>query len=157
MLFRSTFLSQVSRKDEKFSFIGFLPKSLSQIQEIAQKYKYENFVFYESPNRIIQTLENIAKIRPEAEVAFGRELTKVFEEVFVEKIENVIKHLKENVAKGEFVCMIFADKKTSDTCEYENKVKLLQDKGFSAKDISVILSELYQINKNSIYKLIVGK
>ena len=32
----------------------------------------------------------------------------------------------------------------------ENKIKLLQDKGFSAKDISVILSELYGFNKNKI-------
>ena len=39
----------------------------------------------------------------------------------------------------------------------EDKIKLLQDKGFSAKDISVILSELYQINKNKVYKFIISK
>ena len=37
------------------------------------------------------------------------------------------------------------------------KVKVLQEKGFSAKDISVILSELYGINKNKIYKVTVSK
>jgi hypothetical protein len=36
-------------------------------------------------------------------------------------------------------------------------VKLLQNKGFGAKDISVILSELYGVNKNKIYKMVVGK
>lgn len=152
-----TFLSQVSRENENFSFIGFLPKSQSQIQEIAQKYKFDNVIFYESPNRIIQTLEIIEKVRPNATFAFGRELTKVFEEVVVDKINNVIKHLNENISKGEFVCMIFADEKSDEISEYDDKIKLLQDKGFSAKDISTILSELYGINKNKIYKSVIGK
>ena len=152
-----TFLSQISREDETFTFVGFLPKTQVKIEELAQQYKFEDFVFYESPNRIIQTLEIIKQVRPDAKVAFGRELTKVFEEIFVDNIENVINHLKDNVAKGEFVCLIFRDEEKTDLTEYENKVKLLQAKGFGAKDISVILSELYGINKNKIYKIAVGK
>ena len=136
-----TFLSQISREDETFTFVGFLPKTQAKIEELAQQYKFEDFVFYESPNRIIQTLEIIKQVRPDAKVAFGRELTKVFEEIFVDNIENVINHLKDNVAKGEFVCLIFRDEEKTDLTEYENKVKLLQAKGFGAKDISVILSE----------------
>ena len=50
-----TFLSRVSRVDEKFSFIGFLPKTQIQIENIAKDYINDDFVFYESPNRIINT------------------------------------------------------------------------------------------------------
>lgn len=152
-----TFLSQISREDESFTFVGFLPKTQAKIEELALLHKYNDFVFYESPNRIIQTLEIISNVRPNSKVAFGRELTKVFEEVVVDNIDNVIKHLKENVAKGEFVCMIFRDGKSSDLTDMEDKVKTLKDKGFGAKDISIILSELYGVNKNQIYKLAVGK
>lgn len=152
-----TFLSQISREDETFTFIGFLPKSKTQIEEIATKYKYDDFVFYDSPNRIIQSLEIIKTVRPNAKVAFGRELTKVFEEVVVDEISAVIEHLKNNVSKGEFVCLIFRDKNKSETSEIEEKIKTLQDKGFGAKDISIILSELYGMNKNKIYKIAVGK
>ena len=53
--------------------------------------------------------------------------------------------------------MIFRSEKNSEDNEIENRIKLLQDKGFSAKDISVILSELYGFNKNKIYKLAIGK
>ena len=153
----ATFLSQVSREDETYTFIGFLPKTQAKIEEIALQYKFSDFVFYESPNRIIQTLEIIKNVPPECKVAFGRELTKVFEEVVVDKIDNVIEHLKTNVAKGEFVCLIYRDGEVSDLTQMEDKVKLLQDKGFGAKDISVILSELYGVNKNKIYKIVVGK
>lgn len=152
-----TFLSRVSRVDEKFSFVGFLPKTQIQIENIAKDYINEDFVFYESPNRIINTLKIIQNIRPDAKVAIGRELTKVFEEVVIDKIENVIKYFEENISKGEFVVMIFRSEKNYEDNEIENKIKLLQDKGFSAKDISVILSELYGFNKNKIYKLAIGK
>lgn len=152
-----TFLSQISREDESFSFVGFLPKTQQKIEEIALEYRYHDFVFYESPNRIIKTLEYIKNVRPDVKVAYGRELTKVFEEVVVDKIDEVILHLKNNISKGEFVCLVFRDKKVQETSEFEDKIKVLQDKGFSAKDISVILSELYGINKNKIYKASVNK
>ena len=152
-----TLLSQVSREDESFSFVGFLPKTQQKIEEIATQYKYQDFVFYDSPNRIIKTLEYIQNVRPDAKVAFGRELTKVFEEVVVDKIDKVILHLQSSISKGGFVCMIFRDEKPEEITGMDDKIKLLQDKGFSAKDISVILSELYGINKNKIYKITVSK
>ena len=52
----ATFLSQVPRDGEDFVFIGFLPKSKSQIEEILKKYKTTDIVFYDSPNRILNTL-----------------------------------------------------------------------------------------------------
>ncbi len=152
-----TFLSQISREDEEFTFVGFLPKAQQKIEEIATKYKFNDFVFYDSPNRIVKTLEYIKNVRPNSKVAFGRELTKVFEEVVVDEIEKVIEHLKNNVSKGEFVCLIFRDKQATDEDSFLDKVKLLQGKGFSARDISIILSELYGVNKNKIYKVTVSK
>lgn len=152
-----TFLSQISRVDEKFSFIGFLPKTETQIQELVKLYEHEDLVFYESPNRILNTLKTIQKTRPETKVAVGRELTKIFEEIVVDKIKNVIEHFEKNITKGEFVVMIFRSEKNYEESDIQNKIKLLQDKGFSGKDISIILSELYGLNKNKIYKMTVGK
>lgn len=152
-----TFLSQISRQDESFSFAGFLPKTEQKIQEIALQYKYQDFVFYESPNRIIKTLEYIKKVRPDARAAAGRELTKIFEEIVTGTIDEVILHLKTNITKGEFVCLIFRGSKNEELFNMDDKIKLLQNKGFSAKDISVILSELYEVNKNKIYNRTVNK
>ena len=152
-----TFLSQVSREDEKFSFIGFLPKTKTQIVEIVKKYEFQDTVFYDSPNRILNTLKIIQEVRPDAKVVVGRELTKMFEEVVVDNIDKIIEHFEKNIVKGEFVVMIFRSENNQEDSEILNKVKLLQDKGFSAKDISIILSELYSFNKNKIYKISLGK
>ena len=49
--------------------------------------------------------------------------------------------------------MIYADEK-SEITDVEFKIKELQEKGFKAKEIAIILSTLYNLNKNDIYKKI---
>ena len=84
-------------------------------------------------------------------------MTKIFEEIVTGTIDEVILHLKTNITKGEFVCLIFRGSKNEELFNMDDKIKLLQNKGFSAKDISVILSELYEVNKNKIYNRTVNK
>ena len=131
--------------------MGFLPKTKSQIETILNKYKSTDIVFYDSPNRILNTLEIVKNCRPNSSVAIGRELTKVFEEVVINKTEKVIDYFKENTLKGEIVGLVFREKKSADI-DLDDKISALQNKGFKAKEISVILSELYGVNKNEVYK-----
>ena len=147
----TTFLSQVSRCGEDFCFIGFLPKSNSQVEDLLKKYSDTDLAFYESPNRILKTLDIVSKMRTGARVAIGRELTKVFEEVVVDDVENVIKYFNENVLKGEIVALVFRDGKNT-IADYDEKIRKLLKKGFKAKEIATILAELENANKNEIYK-----
>lgn len=148
----STFLSQVPRDTEEYSFVGFLPKSEKQIQELYNRYKYCNMVFYDSPNRLVKSLEIIKEVAPDIKVAVGRELTKMFEEIVIDEITNVIEHFKEEI-KGEIVAMTFAQK-NSNTSEIKDKVEILKEKGFKSKEIAEILSSLYNVNKNDIKQLL---
>ncbi len=148
----STFLSQVPRDTEEYTFVGFLPKSEKQIQELYNKYKYCNMVFYDSPNRLVKSLNLIKEIAPKIKVAVGRELTKMFEEIVIDKIDNVIEHFKYEV-KGEIVAMTFAQTQ-SDISEIKDKVEILKQKGFKSKEIAEILSSLYNFNKNDIKQLL---
>ena len=147
----TTFLSQIPRTGEDFAFIGFIPRTEGQIQTILKEHAGENIVFYDSPERILKTLEIIKKLYSNAKIALGRELTKLFEEVTTDSIDNVINHFKDGI-KGEIVCMLYAnnDKTTS---ELHTKIKALKSKKYSDKDIAVILSTLYDYNKNDIYKI----
>ena len=149
----ATFLSQISRDGEDFIFMGFLPKTKTQIENIFNKYKSTDIIFYDSPNRILNTLEVIKNIRPNSRVAIGRELTKIFEEVIADDIEKVIEHFKNNILKGEIVGAVFSEEKSASENNFEEQIFKLKEKGFKAKDISVIISELYNVNKNDIYKM----
>ena len=148
----ATFLSQIPRKGEDFVFVGFLPKTKSQITNIIKKYISTDTVFYDSPNRILNTLEIIKEIRPDSNVAIGRELTKIFEEIVIDNIENVIKHFQNNPVKGEIAGLIFRTEINDNEIDIDEKIVLLKSKNFKAKEISIILSELYNFNKNDIYK-----
>lgn len=147
-----TFLSQLSRENEEFSFVGFLPKTSAQIQEVILKHKNTDMVFYDSPNRILKTLEIVNSVRLNCNVAIGRELTKVFEEIVTGTVCDVIEYFKNNTLKGEIVGIIFREK--TSVFDADEKINILKEKGFKAKEISVILSELYGVSKNEVYKRI---
>lgn len=150
------FLSQIPHGSEEFVFVGFLPKSEGQILALLQKFAHINNVFYESPNRLLKTLGVIKEFNPDARVAIGRELTKVFEEVIVDNVQNVIEYYKSNVLKGEVVGMIYKKEGVEfSQTELIEKINLLKQRKFSTKDISTILADLYGLNKNEIYKLII--
>ena len=105
----TTFLTYIPRENEEYAFIGFIPRVKKQQIEILNKYKYTNCVFYESPNRLIETLENIKEeFGNNKAIAIGRELTKVFEEIKIGTVENILKYYQENMLKGEIVAMVFA-------------------------------------------------
>ncbi len=153
----TTFLSMLPRKTEEYAFIGFIPRQKKQQIEILNKYKYTNCVFYESPNRLMETLENLLEeFGGNIQIAVGRELTKVFEEVKIGSIEEIIEYYKNNPLKGEIVAMKFAQEENAvSDVELAEKIKTLKDEGFSQKDISKILSKLYNINKNHVYKMVI--
>ena len=151
----STFLSMVPRETEEYAFIGFIPSNNKQQVDVLLKYKYTNCVFYESPNRLIETLENIQEIYgSNKKVAVGRELTKMYEEVQIGTVSEIINYYTSNTLKGEIVAMVFASESTDvKNDELLEKINLLKEEGFSQKDISKIISKLYGVNKNKIYKM----
>ena len=149
----ATFLSQVSRDAEDFAFVGFLPKSKTQIASLLRKYRHTDMVFYDSPNRILKTLEIISEYRPTSKVALARELTKVFEEVIIDESEKVIEYFNKNVMKGEIVALVFREETSDETIDIEDKIHILKSKGYKAKEIATILAELYNLNKNEIYRI----
>lgn len=149
----TTFVSQIPRIGEDFIFVGFIPRTEGQIKEVILKYAGENIVFYDSPERILKTLSVIKKVRGNnTKVALGRELSKLFEEIITDTIDNIILHYKDGI-KGEIVCMVYRNENTQNA-DLEYKIQTLKSKGFRDKEISTILSSLYDINKNQIYKML---
>ena len=73
------------------------------------------------------------------------------EEVIEDNIENVIDYFKNNTLKGEIVGLVFRDS-SNENIDVQDKISKLKAKGYSAKDISVIISQLYELNKNDIYQ-----
>lgn len=93
-----------------FLFLGFLPHKKGRetlFKEIALSKR--TVVFYESPHRILKTLESLKKYLNEGRrLAIARELTKIYEEVVGGTAEELLSYFKNNTdkVKGEFVVMV---------------------------------------------------
>ncbi len=93
----------------RFSFLGFLPHKKGRetlFAEIAAT--DQTTIFYESPHRIIKTLESLAKHCPEKNITIARELTKIYESVVSGKPAEVLQYYDENKeeVRGEFVVIV---------------------------------------------------
>jgi 16S rRNA (cytidine1402-2'-O)-methyltransferase len=93
----------------EFTFLGFLPHKKGRetlFKEIASSLRL--MAFYESPHRIMKTLESLKKFAPEKKVIIARELTKIYEQIVSGTPEEIQKYFNDNPDKvrGEFVVMV---------------------------------------------------
>jgi 16S rRNA (cytidine1402-2'-O)-methyltransferase len=93
---------------ERFTFLGFLPrdkKTLLQELQSLQPAK-ETLIFYESPHRVIKTLEAMLEVwNPEREMCMMRELTKKYEEAARGTLRECLELLRVQPPQGEY-CLI---------------------------------------------------
>lgn len=101
-------LSISGASSKNIVFFGFLPhkKGRNKTFELMKKDLDLGrvIVFYESPYRIKKTLETLKKFTPEARIVLARELTKKFEEIIYNKIDEV--EIDKIITKGEFTIVI---------------------------------------------------
>ncbi|MDZ7586769.1 MAG: 16S rRNA (cytidine(1402)-2'-O)-methyltransferase [Patescibacteria group bacterium] len=89
---------------DKFTFLGFLPKKQGRKEKLLKEAKY-TVIAFESPFRLLKTLEVLQKIRPESQVVICREMTKKFEETLRGRATELLLKLKDKKIKGEIVLM----------------------------------------------------
>ena len=72
-------------------FLGFLPKKPQEKEKLMKSFTSDTvYVAYESPYRVIETLEVLNNVQPNAEVVICRELTKKFEEIIRGKAADLL-------------------------------------------------------------------
>jgi 16S rRNA (cytidine1402-2'-O)-methyltransferase len=91
-----------------FCFEGFLPLKKGRHTLLKQLVEEERtMVFYESPMRLVKTLENfIEYFGAERQCSVSRELTKVFEENRRGTLKEVADHFRQKAVKGEIVIVV---------------------------------------------------
>ena len=93
---------------DRFCFEGFLPqKKGRQTRLESLKDESRTMVFYESPYRVIKTLQQFAEVFGEdRQVSCCREISKIHEESVRGTLAEVIAHFKETEPRGEFVIVL---------------------------------------------------
>ncbi len=93
---------------DRFTFEGFLPHKKgrqTRLKELADEKR--TMIFYESPHRIIKSLEQFTEYFGEDRLcSISREISKYYEETVNGTVKKVLEHFKNHDPKGEFVMVI---------------------------------------------------
>jgi len=91
-----------------FIFTGFMPRKKGKlINQLRELFNFEKTViFYESPMRVVATLETIKENFDDVNVVIARELTKKFEEVIRGSIDQVLILLRGTKIRGEVIILL---------------------------------------------------
>ncbi len=92
----------------KFTFLGFPPKKKKRTDFFKEVLSYDHpVIFYESPHRILKTLQELVALDEHKEAVVCRELTKKYENIYRGKIKDIFNRLSEEPhTKGEFTVII---------------------------------------------------
>ncbi len=151
-------LSVAALGGNTFFFGGFLPSQRGARQQLLKHYKTfsENLVFFESPHRLREMLDD-------AEEVFGgntptvvcRELTKAYEETKALPLSEIRSHFQVNEPRGEFVILLKgASPDQLGSQDTEKEVSKLLNEGFSASDILERLQSKTSLSRKQLYDLI---
>ncbi len=93
---------------DRFIFEGYMPIKAGARKRRIEEIKNESrtVIFYESPHRLLKTLNDLDQILKEREVVVLRELTKKFEEIVRNSPAKLLQHFHTHSPRGEFVIAI---------------------------------------------------
>jgi len=138
---------------DRFLFYGFLNSKSSKQKnelELLKEFKYP-IIFYEAPHRITETLQNIYDIFGNRNAVIAREISKKFEEIIRESLENLIKISSE--LKGEIVVIVDGNKEEADYSEIsiEKHINMFIEDGYDSKDAIKMVAKLRGLPKSEVY------
>lgn len=146
---------------DKFQFLGFLPKKAGELKKCLQEiFTYAGTtICYESPNRLIETLQYFEEIAPDRTLVVARELTKKFEEVKRGTAAQLIQSWSQIEVRGEIVLLISAsiNPPTEDWMSLTpiEHVELLQrDYGLTKQEAIKQSAKMRGASKRDIYNIV---
>jgi len=134
---------------DRFTFCGFFDE-----KKVREDNKIRHtIIYYESPNRIMDTISTLAKVMPERQIAIVREITKIYEETIVGYPADL---LNIEPPRGEIVLVVAPapDVKLSD----EEITEIVNDViTRSTKSAAADLAARTGLTKKEAYKRLVNK
>jgi len=103
-----TALSVSGLPTDAFLFKGFLPHKSKKRRDLLEALREvrETLIVYESPHRLVESLEDILVVLGDREIVLTRELTKLYEEILRGKVSEIKTQIGERKLKGEITLVI---------------------------------------------------
>lgn len=140
-------------------FYGFLPRKAKQQKEFfeAKKQYPETQIFYESPYRVADTLDNMLAIYGDRKIVLVRELTKLYEEYQRGYISEILEYIAQNPLKGECLIVVSGQDETVTSEEMPEDVNpaelvaQLVEAGDKPNQAIKKIAKTYSLNRQEVY------
>ena len=155
----TTALSVAGLEGGDVLFAGFLPVKSGQRRAWLEERRGETaaLVFYESPHRILETLEDMVAVLGDArQMVLCRELTKRFETVIAGTTAELLERVKTDVdqQRGEFVLVLHGAVPDSDAGMADaERVLAILARDLPTKQAAALAAEITGRKKNELYDL----
>ncbi len=160
-----TALSVSGLATERVLFLGFLPRKRGARRRLLsdQQGRSETLVLFESPRRVVTTLDEIVEILGDRPVCLARELTKRHEEVLREAASALADRFRDTPPRGECTLVVAgasADEVKSaarwSDAEVEARLRAGLSAGASVKDLSGEVASAAGRSRSEVYTLAVS-
>jgi 16S rRNA (cytidine1402-2'-O)-methyltransferase len=93
---------------DAFHFTGFLPRKPGKRRKVLETLKAleVTLIVFESPYRVVQTLEDMWTVLGDRRITVCRELTKIHEEVLRTTVGKALEHYRREEPRGEFTLAV---------------------------------------------------
>ncbi|MDT8427708.1 MAG: 16S rRNA (cytidine(1402)-2'-O)-methyltransferase [Pseudomonadales bacterium] len=153
-------LSSAGLPSDRFVFEGFLPaRRAARVQHLqGLQNELRTLVCYESPHRIVATLEDMLDcFGPARQVVLCRELTKTFETIHGDSLSNLLPWIQadENRQRGEFVILIAGATVNPDQQEEDDeahRILTLLLEELPVKQAAAMAARITGQRKNQLYR-----
>ncbi len=154
-----TALSASGLPTDHFLFAGFLSHKKEKKRKEIKRYADIGYTFivYESPHRLLETLEMFKELLPESKLVVAKEITKIHEMFIRGKPIDVCSFFEENpeYIKGEFVILCYPEvEEKIELEEIKTFIKSEKEKGRTNRDIVKELVNRFNIPKKEAYRLV---
>jgi 16S rRNA (cytidine1402-2'-O)-methyltransferase len=136
-------------------FMGFVPSSGGDRGSFLKKMRgvATTFVFYDSPGRLLKTLNNILELLGDLDIVIARELTKLHEELIRGKVSEVIEKFDDKKLRGEITVILRGVLEEHSLEEAQELLRGLLQDGASVRDAARVVADDTGFKKAELYKM----
>ena len=145
---------------DRFVFDGMLPRTNAARRTYFEEIRNETrtLVCYDSPHRLLETLDIVAELLPERTIVVARELTKVHEEFLRGRAAALAERLQaRGGVKGECVLLIEGDdrpRQRGNAADVKAFASLLKEEGIPGRLAVKLLMRGFGLARNEAYRLV---
>ncbi len=146
---------------DSFVYLGFLPRKSSDRSRLLEENKNEarTLICFETPHRLIDSLEDIQKVFGDRQIVVCREMTKLHEETFRGLISAAITHFNKGEVRGEITLVIAGRSPEAQETWSEDRVRStlqkLIDDGMERKEAAKQVAAQSGWERRAVYKVAV--